>query len=201
MDESMMQIFTLFVQVGESLKRETVPAAPTEAGAAALGTAAALISVFFGAKNVGCLIVTLLVMTLDLVTGIARAYLDPREAYTQRRLWGGLVGKLLRFTLVLLAALLDWTMVFAFPYSTEAISRFMPTTKGAFVWLIVAEAGSILENIRHSQGDAVVPAVLMRTLDRLRAGGKEPPMRRHYDAAAVMAERRPRRPVEVEEDV
>jgi phage-related holin len=131
-----------------------------------------------------------MVMTLDLVTGIARAYLDPNEVYTQRRLWGGLVSKLLRFTLVLLAALLDWTMVFAFPYSAEAISRFMPTTKGAFVWLIVAEASSILQNIRHSQGDAVVPAVLMRTLDRLRVGGREPPMRRHYDAAAILAERK-----------
>jgi phage-related holin len=185
-----MQLFTLLVQVGESLKRTAAPVAPTEAGAAALGTVIGLISVSFGAKNVGFLIVTLMVMTLDLVTGIARAYLDPHEVYTQRRLWGGLVGKLLRFTLVLLAALLDWTLVFVFPYSAEAISRFMPTTKGAFVWLIVAEASSILENIRHSQGDAVVPAVLMRTLDRLRVGGKEPPMRRHYDAAAVLAERR-----------
>lgn len=195
-----MQIFTVFMQGGESLKRAATSAAPMEAGAAALGTVAALISVSFGAKNVGFLIVTLLVMTLDLVTGMARAYLDPNEVYTQRRLWRGLVGKLLRLTLVLLAALLDWTMVFAFPYSAEAISRFMPTTKGAFVWLIVTEAGSILQNIRHSQGEAVVPAVLMRTLDRLRVGGREPPMRRRYDAAAVRAERRRRRAELMEED-
>ncbi len=175
----MTHLFGLLGPLEDSLKKAAVPmGAPAEAGAAALGTVAALISVSFGAKNVGFLIVTLMVMTLDLVTGIARAYLDPNEVYTQRRLWGGLVSKLLRFTLVLLAALLDWTMVFAFPYSAEAISRFMPTTKGAFVWLIVAEASSILQNIRHSQGDAVVPSVLMRTLDRLRVGGREPPMRR-----------------------
>ena len=186
----MTQLVAFLSSTGESLKKLTAPGALPESGVAVLGTALSLLSVTFGAKNIGFLIVTLSVMTLDLVTGIARAYLDPGEVYTPHRLWGGLVGKLLRLTLVLLAALLDWTMVFAFPHSAEAISRFMPTTKGAFVWLIVAEASSILENIRHSQGDAVVPAVLMRTLDRLRVGGREPPVRRHYDAAALRAEER-----------
>ena len=186
----MSHLMGMFTHTAESLKKVSVAGGLAEGWAAFLATALSLLSVSFGAKNIGFLIVTLGVMTLDLMTGIARAYLDPGEVYTPHRLWGGLVGKLLRLTLVLLAALLDWTMVFAFPHSAEAISRFMPTTKGVFVWLIVAEASSILQNIRHSQGDAVVPAVLMRTLDRLRVGGREPPMRRHYDAAALRAEQR-----------
>jgi phage-related holin len=190
----MSQVMGFFTYTAKSLKKVSAAGGLAEGWAAFLSTALSLLSVSFGARNVGFRIVTLLVMTLELMTGIARAYLDPNEVYTQRRLWGGLVAKLLRLTLVLLAALLDWTMVFVFPYSAEAIGRLMPTTKGAFVWLIVAEASSILQNIRHSQGDTVVPAVLMRALDRLRVGGKEPPMGRHYDKAALDAERRqPRR--------
>lgn len=178
----------LFTHVAASARKVSSAGGLTEGWAAFLATALSLLSVSFGAKNVGFLIVTLAVMTLDLITGIARAYLDPKEVYTPAHLWGGVVGKLLRLTLVLLAALLDWTMVLAFPASADAISRFMPTTKGAFVWLIVAEASSILENIRHSQGDAVVPAVIMRALDRLRSDGREPPARRHYNAEALRAE-------------
>jgi hypothetical protein len=35
----------------------------------------------------------------------------------------------------------------------------------------------------------VIPAVVIRAIDRLRMGGKEPPMRRHYDRVVAEAEK------------
>jgi phage-related holin len=186
----MSRILSAAVYAAESLKKAVSVGAPGDyTAAAAVATVASLLSVALGARNVGFLIVTLVVMTLDLVTGIARAYLDPNEVYSPSRLWGGLVGKLLRLSLVLVAALLDWTMVLVFPVSAATITQLMPTTKGAFVWLIVAEASSVIQNVRHSQGDAVIPAVVIRAIDRLRMDGREPPRRRHYDRVVTEAEK------------
>lgn len=186
----MSRILGTAVYAVESIKKAAGTGAPPGdfTAAAALATVASLLSVALGARNVGFLVVTLVVMTLDLVTGIARAYLDPNEVYSAAKLWGGLVGKLLRLSLVLVAALLDWTMVLVFPVSADTITQLMPTTKGAFVWLIVAEASSVIQNVRHSQGDAVIPAVVIRAIDRLRMGGQEPPRRRHYDRVVADAE-------------
>jgi phage-related holin len=182
----MTRFFATVLVTADSLRKVLSPGSWAEFGlGAASATALSLLSVALGAKNVGFLIVTLVFMTLDLVTGIARAYLDPAEEFHGGRLWGGLVGKLLRLSLVLVASLLDWTMILAFPYSAEMITRLMPTTKGTFVWLIVAEAGSVLQNVRHSQGDTVIPAAVIRAMDRLRLGGREPPQRRHYDRMAA----------------
>jgi phage-related holin len=186
----MSRLLSAAVYAVDSLKRVFSAGAPGDLTlAASAATMASLFSVALGARNVGFLIVTLVVMTLDLVTGIARAYLDPNEVYSAARLWGGLVGKLLRLSLVLVAALLDWTMILVFPVSATTITHLMPTTKGAFVWLIVAEASSVIQNVRHSQGDAVIPAVVIRAIDRLRMGGQEPPVRRHYDPVVVEAEK------------
>lgn len=186
----MSRILSTAVYAVDSLKRVAGTGAPGDLTAAAsVATVASLLSVALGARNVGFLIVTLVVMTLDMVTGIARAYLDPNEVYSPACLWGGLVGKLLRLSLVLVAALLDWTMVLVFPVSADTITQLMPITKGAFVWLIVAEASSVIQNVRHSQGDAVIPAVLIRAIDRLRMDGREPPRRRHYDRIVAEAEK------------
>lgn len=186
----MSRMLSAAVYAVDSIKKLVGAGAPGDLTvAAAAATVASLLSVALGARNIGFLIVTLVVMTLDLVTGIARAYLDPAEVYSAARLWGGLVGKLLRLSLVLVAALLDWTMILVFPVSAGTIAQLMPTTKGAFVWLIVAEASSVIQNVRHSQGDAVIPAVVIRAIDRLRMGGKEPPMRRHYDRVVAEAEK------------
>ncbi|HEU0080002.1 MAG TPA: phage holin family protein [Longimicrobiaceae bacterium] len=186
----MSRILSTAVYAVDSLKKVAGTGAPGDLTAAAsVATVASLLSVALGARNVGFLIVTLVVMTLDMVTGIARAYLDPNEVYSPACLWGGLVGKLLRLSLVLVAALLDWTMVLVFPVSADTITQLMPITKGAFVWLIVAEASSVIQNVRHSQGDAVIPAVLIRAIDRLRMDGREPPRRRHYDRIVAEAER------------
>ncbi len=186
----MSRLLSAAVYAVDSLKKVFSAGAPGDLTmAASAATVASLFSVALGARNAGFLIVTLVVMTLDLVTGIARAYLDPNEVYSGARLWGGLVGKLLRLTLVLVAALLDWTMILVFPVSAATITHLMPTTKGAFVWLIVAEASSVIQNVRHSQGDAVIPAVVIRAIDRLRMGGQEPPTRRHYDRVVVEAEK------------
>ena len=152
-----------------------------EAGLLALGAAVmAAVSSAFGARNVGFLLVTVAVMTLDLLAGVARAYLDPgTPPYDPPRMWGGIVGKLLRLTLVVVAALLDRTLILLLPRAADALAGVMPTTRGTFVWLIVAEASSVIAHVRASQGDAVIPAVLTRAIDRLRLG-KEPP-KRHSD--------------------
>lgn len=186
----MSRMLSAAVYAVDSIKKLVGAGAPGDLTvAAAVATVVSLLSVALGARNIGFLIVTLVVMTLDLVTGVARAYLDPNEVYSGACLWGGLVGKLLRLSLVLVAALLDWTMILVFPVSAGTIAQLMPTTKGAFVWLIVAEASSVIQNVRHSQGDAVIPAVVIRAIDRLRMGGKEPPMRRHYDHVVAEAEK------------
>lgn len=160
---------------------------------ATVGIGAAIVAIASGMAsvvNAVLIIVLILAMLLDMLSRMGRIYRSQGlERFSADKFVGGLVGKLMRLGVVMLAALLDIAFSVLFPLSGDTITRLTPTTKGALAYLLVGEGVSVLNNIRHSEGDDAIPALVVRALDRLRRGGAEPPARRHYDVEAMEAER------------
>lgn len=127
-----------------------------------------------GAENLLFLKLLIAAITLDMVMGIGRAIRDPEDQIDRSKLWGGVLGKLMRLGYIPLASVIDWTIVGLSPDGArEALTQTMIVTKGALVWLIIAECVSIGENIAAGDGStAGLWAYLRAFLERLRP---EPP--------------------------
>lgn len=159
-----------------------------------------LISSFNTVANFTMLVVLLVLQSLDFLVCFGVIYKSKTQRFSSDLFIGGLVGKLMRLGIVLLACALDLTFGAAFPAASGAslMLSVTPITKAAFAWLIAGEGISIITHIRKSEGDDAIPALVIRALDRLRMGGKEPPMRREYDREAIELETEERRAVEKE---
>lgn len=140
----------------------------------ALGAAlAALLSSLYTVANIVLLSVLAAATLLDLVTGALVAW--KLGQFQSRKLWGGFVGKLLRFVLIILAALLDLAFRALAPEAAGAVVNLAPVLKFALSAGIFAEAISIVTNIQKSEGDLPLIRVVLRAVQRLNPGKKPGP--------------------------
>lgn len=140
-----------------------------------------------GAANVTLLWVVGGAMLIDLIVGAVRAVADPLQEFSVAKLYGGLIGKLFRALLIPTASLVDWLFIVSPLPLPEGYEAAFPVTALLMYALAAAELTSALSKFRDG-GIAPGPiALIIRHLDRMRSG-MEPPMRRHYDAPALVAE-------------
>jgi hypothetical protein len=169
------------------------------AGIAAAG-GVALVGWAFGSANTALLLVVGLSMLADLLVGAMRAVVDPLEAFSVAKLYGGFLGKLFRVLLIPTASLVDWVILLSPMPLPEGYATTFPVTAMVMYGLVAAELTSALN---HFRGGGVAPdliSAVIRQLDRLRVG-REPPKRRHYDVPADVAEQeRGRRRDNAQED-
>lgn len=142
----------------------------------------------FGAANLGLLSVVLVAMLMDLLIGALRAVVDPLSEFDVRKLYGGLLGKLFRVLLIPTASLVDWLLIVSPMPLPEGYAAAFPVTAFAMYGLAAAELTSTLNKFRDGGVAPGLIAAVVRHLDRTRTG-EEPPMRRHYDPPALLAER------------
>lgn len=160
---------------------------PVDTAGVAMAGTVAILGWAFGAANVALLWIVGLTMLLDLMVGAMRAVVDPLAAFDVRKLYGGLLGKLFRAMLIPAASLVDWlyiTSPLPLPHGYDAA---FPVTAFVMVGLAAAEITSTLNKFSDSDVAPGVIAVIIRQLDRIRTGS-EPPIRRHYDAPAIVVE-------------
>ncbi len=180
--ESPMEVMYSTVSLGlQSLRSAMLQ--PTDASLVAV--LLTLLMSFATTTNAVLLFVLLLFMTLDFVAAIGRAYRSPVDYWSADKFLGGLVGKLMRLTVIAMAGGLD--LVFGV-LAGESVRALTPISKASFCWMIAGEGISVLRHIRASEGDDFIPAVIVRALDRLKLGGREPPVRRIYDTIAIEGE-------------
>jgi hypothetical protein len=169
---------------GNLLHLKQLPVEPV--GVATAGVAA-VVGWAFGSANVGLLWVVGAAMLLDLVAGAVGAIIDPLQAFSTKKLYGGFIGKLFRVLLIPAVSLIDWLVIASPLPLPEGYAQAFPITALALVGLAAAELTSVLNHLRHGGVDPGLIAVVMRHLDRIRTGA-EPPARRDYDAAALAEE-------------
>lgn len=155
---------------------------PTVGIPAAVG--ALLVSLFYTQPNFLLFVLLLGAMTLDFVVALGRVY-RTAAVFDRDRFLGGVVGKLMRIAVVVLAAIVDTAIASVLPSDAAALT---PTTKVALAWMIAGEGFSVLARVHASEGDDAIPPLIIRALDRMRLR-REPPTRRHYDEVALKLER------------
>lgn len=167
---------------------KSLAAVPVDSLGAAAAAGAVALGWLFGAANVALLWVVGSAMLLDLVTGAMKAVVDPLEEFSAARLYGGFLGKLFRTLLIPAASLVDWLFI-ASPLPLPAgYETAFPVTAMAMVGLAAAEITSVLNKLKDGGVAPGLVAAIIRHIDRIRTG-TEPPMRRHYDRPAIVAEK------------
>ena len=159
-----------------------MPVDTTGAVVTAVGAAAAWA---IGATNVGLLLIVGCAMVLDLIVGALRAVDDPLQEFDAAKLYGGFVGKIFRMFLIPTVALVDRLVVMS--GFVDSIEGVFPLTKAVLFGLAAAELTSVLNKFRDGGVAPQLIAEVVRHLDRIRAG-QEPPLRRHYDPAAIASQ-------------
>lgn len=160
---------------------------PMDSTSVATAGAVAVIGYVVGAANVMLLWVVGLAMLLDLITGALKAIDSPVEVFSVHKLYGGFIGKLFRILMIPAASLIDWLLIASPLPLPESYASTFPITAFAMVGLAAAELTSVLNKLRDGGVAPELIAAVIRHLDRMRTGS-EPPMRRHYDDPAVIAE-------------
>lgn len=141
---------------------------PNVGGGIAAGGSALMLAV--GANNLLFLKVATMLIALDLLTGLGRSVQDPDDVPDVGKMFGGILGKLMRFTLIVVASGIDWTMIGLAPASVRPdMVEAMIVTKGALVLLIMAEGASIVSNVtKFDPGIGGLGRYLEGVLDGLR---------------------------------
>lgn len=113
----------------------------------------------------------LLLSTLELATCFYGKNDEDRRAFGWEK---HIIGKLMIASIAIVALILDSiivTIVNTMPehYSFPLLgSGFLPITLGALIWLNTAEGIRVLNNVRRSQGDSVVPPIMRWFLEGIR---------------------------------
>ena len=199
-----------------------IPALLVDSHTAVWAGTLAVASWAIGAPNLRLLRLVLVAMLLDLATGAAvaalrslRAKIDPSfllapgEGWDARKLYGGIIGKVVRLLAIPAASCADWLFLVA-PFGGHPAATAYSYPISAYVlWaLAIAEVVSVMgtlasagvatealraliPRLQASQPKVETPtqaATIIRDLDR-GVMGEEPPDRRAYDAIAIEAER------------
>lgn len=173
---------TLVGYAAGSLK--SLAAIPVDSVGAGMAGVLAVLGAAFGAANVALLWVVGLAMLLDLIAGALKAVIDPLRKFDGAKLYGGFLGKLFRLLLVPTASLVDWLYIASPLPLPHGYAEAYPVTAFALVALAAAEITSTLDKLKDGGVAPGLISVVMRHLDRIKAG-EEPPTRRHYDLPAI----------------
>lgn len=138
----------------------------------------------FGSANVTLLWVVGLTMLLDLLVGATSAVADPLRSFSIQKLYGGMIGKLFRSLMIPTASLVDWLYIASPLPLPPGYEQAFPVTAFVMLGLAAAEITSTLQKFKDGGVSPGLISVVIRHLDRMRAGG-EPPTRRHYDPPAI----------------
>jgi hypothetical protein len=160
---------------------------PVDNAGAIGAAAAATLGWAFGSANLALLWVVGLAMLMDLVVGAMRVVVDPLQEFSVAKLYGGLLGKLFRSLLIPAASLADWLYIASPLPLPDGYEQAFPVTAFVMFGLAAAEITSTFNKFRDSGVSPGLISVVIRHLDRIRTG-MEPPIRRHYDPAAIAEE-------------
>lgn len=157
-----------------------------------LGVGAAVLGIITGFQ--AWLFAGLIVaMLLDGATGANRARTNVHETYDPHADARGWRSKLSRLALVLLALVIDTMLVAVsrelWPTLSAGFARGW-VTAGAIGWLFRVEALSVIDNVKRTQGAAVIPPGMKQALDQLGGIGEgEPRSQRRRRAERVQVPR------------
>lgn len=121
----------------------------------------------FGQHNATLLVIAFAAMVGDITSGALRSTAVPTEAFNPKRLRRGAMLKMLEVHIVLLGAIIDWTLLTAIPDTGLLIKQWMPFTRLALLVLIATEASSIQRNLKAVIS---VPHAFGKALDALKKG-------------------------------
>lgn len=175
----------------------TVAEPAAVAGAGILG----FLSMLVGPAHLTLVILLFFFNALDLAVGGLKVIRSPIEKYDSMVMIGGVLGKILLWAVVFVAAGVEVAVVAIFelmndgqvPLIIDPIVGSGLLTAVAMLLLIIGEGLSVLNNAAKSLGDHVKAIVFVRYfLDRIKWEEKHPqeplPMRRPYDPLAVSVE-------------
>jgi phage-related holin len=160
---------------------------PVDTAGVALTAAATAIAWVVGANNADLLPIVLYAMLLDLIVGGVRAVDDPLQKFSWQRMYGGIIGKLFRILLIPTASLVDQLIAMSPMPLPEGAEGAFPVVRITMFFLAAAEVTSILDKFRDGGVAPALLAEIARHLDRTKLG-REPPIRRDYDVAAIVSE-------------
>lgn len=132
-------------------------------GAAILAVFAHLLSV----PNAILAVVATAAMSIDMIAGVLSSIKG--KTFSSAKLFAGVIGKMLRVSIVLLAALIDVGLATVLPHegATAVILDTTPTTKLVLLAAFIAESLSILAKVEMSEGNILMLKPLRRSIGRL----------------------------------
>ena len=106
-------------------------------------------------------------MSVDMIAGVLGAVKAGK--FSSEKLFAGVIGKMLRVSIVLLAAMIDIGLATALPHhgASEVILETTPTTKLVLLAAFIAEALSIIAKVEMTEGNILMLKPLRRSIARL----------------------------------
>lgn len=151
-----------------------VPGILTDRGTGLWACALAVLSWAIGAANLQLLAIVIATMLLDLVLGSLWAVLDPRTTFDAHKLYGGILGKVVRLLAIPVASCADWLfLVSPFAGHVEAASYTYPVSAYVMWALAIAE---LVSSLRTLASAGVAPAALGALIAKLQSSQPDLPL-------------------------